>query len=139
MNIALQIKIIREHFFNGSNKDFAEFMGENVNTTSNWINGNNVGVNVLEKIVAKFPSVEPGWILTGDGQMLKSNTTIEGDNYGVGSVHHMNGGKIEVSPGNGSPKDNPEYRALLEENNRLREDNRKLLDQVIKLTDKLFQ
>jgi hypothetical protein len=93
MNIALQIKIIREQFCGGSNKEFAEFMGENVNTTSNWVNSDNIGINVVEKIIAKFPSVDPGWLLTGNGSMLRPGTAVtHGKNSPAVSAGVISGG-----------------------------------------------
>ena len=70
MNIPNRIRKIREHFCNGSNKDFAGIMEENPSTTSNWVN-RDVGLDVVEKILLKFPSINSNWLITGDGDMLK--------------------------------------------------------------------
>lgn len=75
MNISERIKIIRERFCEGSNLRFAEVMDEKPQTTSGWVSGNRgIGKNVIDKILSKFPEVSSNWLLSGEGEMLKSKT-----------------------------------------------------------------
>ena len=55
---------------NGSNEEFAKIVGENQNTTSNWMK-RNVKLNVVVKILKAFPVVSVDWLILGEGNMLK--------------------------------------------------------------------
>lgn len=71
MEVFERIKEIRKELFNDSNVEFANFMGEKTSTTSGWVSGRRgIGKNVIDKITAKIPQVNPGWLLTGEGHML---------------------------------------------------------------------
>ncbi|MDR0973220.1 MAG: hypothetical protein LBM61_04475 [Prevotellaceae bacterium] len=83
--IGNRIKIIIEYFCGnerGNRTKFAEIVGVEKNTVSNWIKRGtegDIGLNVLTKITRAFPQINEGWLLTGDGSMLKranSSTTI---------------------------------------------------------------
>lgn len=75
MGIHDRIKEIRSELFK-SNIDFAETLGEKPNTTSNWISGNrNIGLDVIEKIASKIPTINIDWLITGKGEMYKTSNT----------------------------------------------------------------
>ena len=42
-----------------------------------------VSPDKLQSIVQKFPELNPGWLMAGEGKMLKSNVNVSGDNSGV--------------------------------------------------------
>ena len=42
-----------------------------------------VSPDKLQSIVQKFPELNPGWLMAGEGNMLKSNVNVSGDNSGV--------------------------------------------------------
>lgn len=70
-----RIKEVRELFVDGSNVKFAEMVGRNPNATSNWVrDGYSVGRGVATIIAEKF-GVNMSWLLTGEGEMLKSDST----------------------------------------------------------------
>lgn len=74
MEIHDRIKKIREELFNGSNIEFARAIEEKPNTTSNWISGNRkIGLEVMEKIRARLPQIDPGWLLSGEGTMFRAD------------------------------------------------------------------
>ena len=58
-----------------------------------------VSPDKLQSIVQKFPELNPGWLMAGEGNMLKSNVNVSGDNSGV----VVNGNN------NNSPIDNRHY------------------------------
>lgn len=73
MTIPGRIKEIRSKYCAGSNLKFAAIMDESPQTTSNWISGKrSIGLDVIERILGRFPDVNPSWLLTGDGEMLKT-------------------------------------------------------------------
>lgn len=39
--------------------------------------GDNLSANIIEKTCATYPQLDKMWLLTGDGQMLRSATTID--------------------------------------------------------------
>lgn len=63
-------KIIQQ--FCESKADFARKVGEKPQTVSNWVVRDN-GINVLNKVMEVFPQVNKDWLMTGHGDMIKSN------------------------------------------------------------------
>lgn len=55
-----------------SKADFARRVGEKPQTVSNWVVRDN-GINVLNKVMEVFPQVNKDWLMTGHGDMIKSN------------------------------------------------------------------
>ena len=80
MEIYERIKEIRLHYFDDNNTKFAEFMGEKTTTTSGWTSGTGgkrgIGLNIIQKIVNKFPDINLNWLITGEGEMLKSTYNV---------------------------------------------------------------
>ena len=73
MNINDRVKEVQEKFCGGSNLEFANKLGRNLNTTSNWVrNGYSVGRGVASEIASVF-GVDLNWLMTGDGQMLNGS------------------------------------------------------------------
>jgi hypothetical protein len=72
--ISNRIEKIRAKFCDGNNTIFAQMMDEKTNTTSGWIRGKRgIGINVIGKILQKFPTINPSWLLLEDGKMLKTD------------------------------------------------------------------
>lgn len=69
-----RIKEIRQHFCKGSNVQFASVMEEQPNTTSNWIS-RGISTDIAYRVLQKFPKINASWLLTGEGEMLKYNTS----------------------------------------------------------------
>lgn len=75
--IGQRISEIKEFYFGkerGSVSKFAERVGENKNTVSNWFGRKDgIGSAVVNKILAAFPDVDKGWLVGGNGSMLINN------------------------------------------------------------------
>lgn len=83
MNINDRVKEVREKFCGGSNLEFANKLGRNPNTTSNWVrNGYSVGRGVASEIASVF-GVDLNWLMTGDGQMLNGSAPAVKQEVGV--------------------------------------------------------
>ena len=86
----------------------------------------------LQQIVQQYPELNAGWLMTGEGSMLKSGNisqTVTGD------------GNFSVA-GNGNSVANPDSAELLrlrKEVETLREQNNELVKQVILLTNRLIE
>ena len=68
-----RIKEIRDVMCSGNNKLFAEIMDVKANTTSNWVS-RGVSLEIANMILSKFSNVNSTWLLTGEGEMLKTDT-----------------------------------------------------------------
>lgn len=72
---------VKNHFFGadrGSNKKFADAIGVNPNVVSNWFSRKDgIGNAVIEKILEAFPSVDKGWLVGGNGEMLNNKAENE--------------------------------------------------------------
>ena len=75
-NIGERIFKIKSYYFGderGSNKKFADVVGEKPNTVSNWFGRKDgIGDAVIDKILSTFPNVDKGWLVGGNGDMLTS-------------------------------------------------------------------
>lgn len=93
MEVYERIKEIRKEFFNDSNIDFANFMGEKTSTTSGWVSGKRgIGRGVIDKIASKMPQISLAWLLTGEGEMLTNQTmhNIQPNAHVVENLNYMN-------------------------------------------------
>ena len=71
-----RINLIRKNFCNGSNIEFSEILEVSTQYASNICKpGKNVGDKVLNKILEKFPEINPVWLKLGIGPMLNSEIT----------------------------------------------------------------
>ncbi|MBK5722449.1 hypothetical protein JGH11_16350 [Dysgonomonas sp. Marseille-P4677] len=82
MTLNKRIEEIKIYYFGrkrGSHKKFIEKLDVASNTASNWMtDGYNVGKTVTDRLLEAFPDVSAGWLLTGEGNMLKGdNTPVE--------------------------------------------------------------
>ena len=79
--IGNRIREIKEFYYGterGSNKKFAEFMEETPQVVSNWFSrGDGVSSGVINKILEKFPDIDRGWLIGGNGDMLTATKASE--------------------------------------------------------------
>jgi len=60
-------------YFNLSPSDFAEKIGVQRSSISHLISGRNKpSLEFIQKIMSRFPEINPEWILNGNGTMLKN-------------------------------------------------------------------
>ena len=64
--------------FNLSPSDFAEEIGVQRSSISHLISGRNKpSLEFIKKILSRFPEINPEWILSGQGKMLKNGIIPE--------------------------------------------------------------
>ena len=71
-----RILLIINHFCEGNKAEFARRVGELPQTVSGWLKREN-GLKVLNKILEAFNEVNSSWLITGEGEMLKSEEKPE--------------------------------------------------------------
>lgn len=87
---SLILKSIKEYKGFAKDSDFARYLGVSPTVLSNWYRRNTFDTN---KIVNAFPEINEVWLLTGEGEMLKTpgkegkgKETEEASNLTVGRV-----------------------------------------------------
>ena len=127
---ALRIfKIMEDENMNAT--QFSEAIGIRRAAMSHLVKGrNNPSADIITKIVKRFNTINPGWLLTGDGNMRITSESGSGNNIGVNQpninnndgkssnimnynsgkepdlFNQHNVGKITTSPKNYSPEEN---------------------------------
>lgn len=77
--LAMRISKIRGHFCYGNNLEFSEKLGLTRTYASSICSGGKIpGKETLEKILESFPEVNKSWLYFGEGQMLRSPSSIPG-------------------------------------------------------------
>lgn len=115
----------------GLSKGFANNVGDSIRTEN------------LQKISMIYPDLNLTWLLTGEGEMIKSSVSV---NQRIGRIDNNHGAVVGHNAGQiTTGKEEHEISAIIAENARLKEDNatlketnQKLLDQIFKLTDRLL-
>ena len=68
------INEIIDHFCSGSKIEFAKRVGISKQTLNNWLK-RGVSKDAPYKIIEAFPDINPDWLLTGEGSMLKEDNS----------------------------------------------------------------
>lgn len=69
-----KISQIIKHFCE-SNAEFAKMMGETPQNINNWIK-RGAGINILGKILEKFPQINMNWLLKDEGEITGSAEVV---------------------------------------------------------------
>ncbi len=90
----------------GNQAQFARELGESPQNISAWIRRGKLDV---VKIYKMYRKLNPHWLLTGEGEMLKSDATDQSN-----AVSHLNvqGGEINVTQSNTNSADNETVKTL---------------------------
>ncbi|AOW11245.1 LexA family transcriptional regulator [Flavobacterium gilvum] len=70
MDKSLILKEIKKYYNFKTDGEFADFLGIKQNTLSNWASRNSID---YDRIISKCENIDANWLLTGKGEMLKSN------------------------------------------------------------------
>ena len=106
-----RIECIVNDKFSGNKSSFAKAIGLDRFTIGNYIGSKRRSkppVDMLEKIVRAL-NVDAYWLLTGEGEMLKSDATDQSN-----AVSHLNvqGGEVNVTQSNTNSADNETVKTL---------------------------
>lgn len=75
MSINKRIKEIRDNFCEGQTKNLAAKLGVSSQAVSNYLrDGYNIGREVIENLLSKFPDINANWLLMGKGDMTKTDS-----------------------------------------------------------------
>ena len=94
-----RILFMINHFCEGNKAEFARRMGEQPQTISGWLKRNN-GNGVLNKILSKFPMVNPAWLYTGEGEMIDKDSNERIHDYMAKESNPYKPIEIEAMPMN---------------------------------------
>ena len=67
-----RLKMIISYLGTNTNA-FARSVETSQQTLDNYIKGRTPSLEVIEKIVKKYPKIDCNWLITGEGEMLKNN------------------------------------------------------------------
>lgn len=82
------------HYADGNKAKFGRLIGESPQTISAWLRRNTFNVSSIYKV---FMDVNPHWLLTGEGEMLKSGLSEISNNVSTGDFSPVNvNGNMEV-------------------------------------------
>lgn len=82
------------HYADGNKAKFGRLIGESPQTISAWLRRNTFNVSSIYKV---FMDVNPHWLLTGEGEMLKSGLSEISNNVNTGDFSPVNvNGNMEV-------------------------------------------
>lgn len=82
------------HYADGNKAKFGRLIGESPQTISAWLRRNTFNVSSIYKV---FTDVNPHWLLTGEGEMLKSGLSEISNNVNTGDFSPVNvNGNMEV-------------------------------------------
>lgn len=134
-------------FISASNLTQAEFQ-RRCNLSSGYINNmvDGIGAAKLEQIISEFPHLNTKWLLTGEGEMLKSSViTVTGDNNMTGgnniSIEGKSDDNARVSTIDKVINELSEMRKLLQEqiNNNQEQinNNKEQFDRLVSIIEKL--
>ena len=88
---------IRALFCKGNNQLFADKLGVGKQAASNYVrDGYPIGRSVQDRILNAFPDISRGWLLSGEGEMLKQlpESGVILHNIGDGNIANVGNGSI---------------------------------------------
>ena len=81
-----------QHYTNGNKAQFSKVLGVSAQTISAWISRNTFDA---ELIYANCRDIEPQWLLTGEGAMLRNDKNQDEDRKNIPVAHRVKQGSAE--------------------------------------------
>lgn len=72
------LNAIKKHYKFKSDAEFARFLGIKPNSLSNWYTRNTMD---YERVFSKCVEIDGNWLLSGQGQMLRSQNNVTGETH----------------------------------------------------------
>lgn len=106
MNKNERIECIINALCDGNKSQFARLLGVKPQTINTWIARDTFDI---ERVYSCCGKLNPHWLLTGEGEMLKSDATDQSN-----AVSHLNvqGGELNVTQSNTNSADNETVKTL---------------------------
>lgn len=78
-----------------SNTAFARYLDIPTHTIFDWTRRNTFN---LERVSAKFPEINPDWLISGEGEMLRADRGINNSTFIHSAVNNGRDQNLNVSP-----------------------------------------
>ncbi len=86
------LEMLIQHYTNGNKAQFSKVLGVSAQTISAWISRNTYDA---ELIYTKCRDVDPQWLLTGEGPMLRNDKNQDEDRKNLPVAHRVKQGSSE--------------------------------------------
>jgi DNA-directed RNA polymerase subunit M/transcription elongation factor TFIIS len=131
---SLILNQIQGHLGYRKDADFARYLGITPQTLSNWKSRGTFDIHI---VYTKCLFINPHWLITGDGQMLKNHQKNEYSPPETGPIEFVSDTEINSTPTHKSEKLSPKTQEKLSPTLSPTEENCKICEEKERLIDAL--